>query len=112
VSARGAPRGCRVYVVELDREVLRERAFVRENPRRAPGALCLYVGSTCLPAEERLRNHLTGNHGNRYVYRYGRRLRPEFTGHYPPMTRDEAELTERELALELRARGYAVWFNV
>jgi hypothetical protein len=107
-----APTHCSVYVVELDREVMRERRFVRENPGYVPGQLCLYVGSTGLPPEERLRNHLRGHRGNRYVYRYGRRLRPEFTSHYPPLTREEAELTERELALELRRRGYAVWYNV
>jgi hypothetical protein len=107
-----APTRCSVYVVELDREVLKERRFARANPGYVPGQLCLYVGSTALAPEERLRNHLRGHRGNRYVYRYGRRLRPELTSHYPPLTRDEAELTERELALELRRRGYAVWFNV
>jgi hypothetical protein len=40
------------------------------------------------------------------------RLRPELFEHYPELTRDEAELTERELALELRAKGYGVWFSV
>ena len=103
---------CRVYVIQLDREVLKERAFVRENPRYVPGKLCLYVGSTCLAPEERLDRHLIGRKANRFVYRYGVRLRPDFYHMYPGMTRDEAELTERELALELRRRGYGVWFNV
>lgn len=103
---------CRVYVIELDREVLKERAFVRENPKYRKGALCLYVGSTCLTPEERFERHMTGHRGNRYVYRYGIRLRPQFYHMYPPMTREEAELTEHELALELRADGYGVWFNV
>jgi hypothetical protein len=111
-DAPPAQGGCRVYVVELDREVLKERAFVKENPRHARGKLCLYVGSTCLTPEERFENHMRGYKGNRYVYRYGVRLRPDFYRHYPPMTRDEAELTEREVALELRSEGYAVWFNV
>ena len=101
-----------MYVIELDREVLKERAFVSANPRHRPGWLCLYVGSTCLAPEERLERHLTGRHGNRYVYRYGIRLRPDFYRMYPPMTRDEAELTEAELAEELRKEGYAVWYAV
>lgn len=103
---------CTVYVVELDPGVLKEGRFVRENPRRHASKPCLYVGSTCLEPEERFRNHMRGHKGNPFVYRYGVRLRPEFTSHYPAFTREEAELTERELALELRARGYGVWFNV
>jgi Uri superfamily endonuclease len=101
-----------VYVVELDREVLTERAFVKANPKYRPGRLCLYVGSTCLAPEERLGRHLIGRRANRYVYRYGVRLRPDFYHMYPPMSRDEAELTEQELAEELRAEGYGVWYNV
>jgi hypothetical protein len=103
---------CRVYVVELHREVLKERRFLRENPRRDPLKPCLYVGSTCLAPEERFRRHMRGHKANPFVYRYGVRLRPELFAHYPELSRDEAELTERELALELRAQGYGVWFNV
>jgi hypothetical protein len=107
-----SPATCRVYVVELDRDVLKERKYRRENRLYVPQKLCLYVGSTALSPEERFRNHLLGHRANRYVYRYGVRLRPEFYRHYPPMGRYEAELTERELALELRDEGHAVWFNV
>ena len=104
---------CRVYVVELHPEVLGERRFLKENPRRRADLPCLYVGSTCLTAEERFRNHMRGRKANGFVYRYGVRLRPELCAHYPDeLTRDEAELSERELALELRAKGYGVWFNV
>jgi hypothetical protein len=106
------PATCRLYVVELDRKVLEERKFRRANPSYVARKLCLYVGSTALSPENRLRNHLIGHKANRYVYRYGLWLRPEFYRHYPPMGRYEAELTERELALELREEGYAVWYNV
>jgi hypothetical protein len=99
-------------VIELDRDVLGERKYRRENPKYAPGKLCLYVGSTALSPERRFRNHVLGHRANRYVYRYGLRLRPEFYRHYPPMGRVEAELTERELALELRDEGFAVWYNI
>jgi len=109
---RAARAKCRVYVIELHNEVLTERKFLKENPRRDPKKPCLYVGSTCLSPRERFRNHLRGQHGNPFVYRYGIRLRPDLYRHYPPLTREEAELTERELALELRAKGYGVWFNV
>ncbi|HXE57705.1 MAG TPA: hypothetical protein VNK43_06885 [Gemmatimonadales bacterium] len=103
---------CRVYVIELDAGVLGVRRFQRENPHRRSGLPCLYVGSTCLTPEERFRHHMRGHKANPFVYRHGVRLRPEFYAHYPELTREEAELTERELALELRSRGYGVWFNV
>ena len=103
---------CRVYVIELHREVLTSRRFVRENPGRDPRKPCLYVGSTCLTPELRFHDHMRGHKANALVYRFGVRLRPEFYRHYPELTRDEAELTERELALELRRQGFAVWFNV
>jgi hypothetical protein len=103
---------CRVYVIELDREVLTQRKFLRANPRRDPLKPCLYVGSTCLTPELRFQDHMRGHKANPYVYRYGVRLRPEFFARYPPLTREEAELTERELALELRRAGYGVWYNV
>ncbi len=99
-------------MVELDRGVLIERRFLRENPLRDDTKPCLYVGSTCVTPEERFHNHQRGHKANPFVYRYGVRLRPEFYQHYPPLTRDEAELTEHELALELRAKGYGVWFAV
>ncbi|MBA2628068.1 MAG: hypothetical protein H0U85_08645 [Gemmatimonadales bacterium] len=103
---------CRVYIVELDPAVLSERKFVNANPRYVPGKLCLYVGSTALTPAERFANHRRGHKANRFVTRYGIRLRPDFYRHYPPMGRLEAELTEREAALELRAEGFGVWFNV
>jgi hypothetical protein len=103
---------CRVYVVELHREVLKERRFLRENPRRDPAKPCLYVGSTCLTPTERFRHHMRGHKANPFVYRYGIRLRPDLFAHYPELSRDEAELSERELALALRSQGYGVWFNV
>lgn len=103
---------CRVYVIELDREVVTERRFVRENPRRDPAKPCVYVGSTCLTPEERFQAHMRGHKANPFVYRYGIRLRPDLYGQYPDLTRDEAELSERELALALRRQGYGVWYNV
>ena len=106
------PATCRVYVIELDPAVLKDRRFRAENPRHVRGKLCLYVGSTALTPEERFANHRRGHKGNRYAGEFGIRLRPDFYRHYPPMSRLEAELTEREVALELRAEGFAVWFNV
>ena len=68
------PATCRVYVIELDPAVLRDRRFRAENPRYAPGKLCFYVGSTALTPEERFANHRRGHKGNRYAGQFGRRL--------------------------------------
>lgn len=47
------------------------------------------------------------------VQKYGSYLRPSLYEHInlKPMTRQEALLMEEKLALDLRRKGYAVWFN-
>jgi hypothetical protein len=47
------------------------------------------------------------------VYRYGAYLRPSLYEHInvKSMTRQQALIMEKKLALELRRQGYAVWFN-
>jgi len=98
-----------VYVVELDRAVLDERSYAEESPRARDDRPCLYVGMTCLSAEERFEQHRTGEHASKYVKRYGLRLRPEFYERLNPMTRRQAERTERALAKLLKREGYAAW---
>jgi hypothetical protein len=70
--------------------------------------------------KERFKQHKTGyvnKKGHKLsasiVYRYGSYLRPSL---YEPinlktMSRDQALLMEKKLALDLRRKGYAVWFN-
>ena len=46
------------------------------------------------------------------VEKYGLYLRPSLYNHIDPfLTKKEAEIAEKEIALELRRFGYAVWFN-
>ena len=47
------------------------------------------------------------------VQKYGSYLRPSLYEHInaKPMNRQEALLMEEKLALDLRRKGYAVWFN-
>ncbi len=99
-----------VYVVELDPVVLeREPRFLQENPEHNPMMPCLYVGMTGRDPQERYANHKKGYKANRFVKRYGRRLRPHLYERYNPMTYEDAERREVELAEELRTMGYAVW---
>ncbi len=64
-----------VYVIGLDKAVLKERKFVEANPDHDPKKACLYVGMTGLRPDERFQNHKNGHKANKYVKRYGRWLR-------------------------------------
>ena len=98
-----------VYVIELDEKVSREKRFVRANPDRDPSKPCLYVGATGLSPERRFENHKAGYKANRYVERFGLRLRPELYEEYNPLSYEDAHDMERELAAMLREKGYGVW---
>jgi len=97
-----------VYVILLDRAVLRHPTILRLNPGRDPSKPCLYVGMTGLPVEERFENHKAGYKAAWVVEKYGVRLLPEFYEHLNPMPYEAAAQMEMELAEDLRAEGYTV----
>ena len=109
----------RVYVIELSKRVFTENAKFREANPQFNGVLqCLYVGMTSKTPKERFAQHKTGYHNakgqklsSNIVQRYGLYLRPSLYEHIAPMTRADALKMEKALALELRRRRYAVWFN-
>ena len=98
-----------VYVIELDDKALNHRRFREANPAYDPTKPCLYVGCTGLKVEQRFANHKRGYKGNRFVQQYGIRLRPDLYAFFNPMPYQAALTMERELAEELRLKGYAVW---
>ncbi len=98
-----------VYVVELDKAVLNERKFVKENPNHDPKKACLYVGMTVLSPDKRFENHKKRYKHSNIVRKYGRWLRRRMYEKYNPMTYEEAQRMEKELAKKLRAKGHAVW---
>ena len=110
-----------VYVVELSKKVFSEDTRFRlANPQFNGVLQCLYVGMTSKTPAERLKQHKTGyvnKKGHKLsaniVQRYGTYLRPSLYDHINlrSMTRQEALLVEKKLALDLRRQGYAVWFN-
>lgn len=110
-----------VYVIELSKKVFTENAKFRTANPQFNGVLeCLYVGMTSKTPAERFKQHKTGyvnkkghNLSAAIVYKYGSYLRPSLYHHLheKAMTRQEALLMEEKLALELRRKGYAVWFN-
>ncbi|MEP2671271.1 MAG: GIY-YIG nuclease family protein [Cyclobacteriaceae bacterium] len=109
-----------VYVVELSKKVFTENAkFRMANPQFNGVLECLYVGMTSKTPKERFDQHRSGYRNKKghklssnIVQKYGRYLRPSLYNHIDPMkTRAEALKMEEQLALELRRKRYAVWYN-
>jgi len=109
-----------IYVVELQKKVFSENRKFREANPQFNGVLeCLYVGMTSKTPKERFEQHKTGfinkkghNLSSSIVKKYGSYLRPSLYNHIEPITsRAEALKMEELLALELRRKKYAVWFN-
>ncbi|NHF59394.1 ribose-5-phosphate isomerase [Flavobacteriaceae bacterium TP-CH-4] len=109
-----------VYVIELSKRVYTEnRRFREANPQFNGVLQCLYVGMTSKSPKERFEQHKTGyvnKKGHKLsaniVQKYGMYLRPSLYNHIAPVsTREEALKMEEALALELRRKRYAVWFN-
>ncbi|MBO3698080.1 hypothetical protein [Roseivirga sp. E12] len=113
------PAVYRVYVIELSKKVFSENTRFREANPQFNGVLeCLYVGMTSKTPQERFKQHKTGHRSKKgykissnIVEKYGLYLRPSLYNHLNPMTRTEALKTEEQLALALRRKRYAVWFN-
>ncbi|MEM1002007.1 MAG: GIY-YIG nuclease family protein [Bacteroidota bacterium] len=110
----------RVYVIELSKKVFSENAKFRAANPQFNGVLeCLYVGITSKTPKERFQQHKTGYRNKKghklssnIVEKYGLYLRPSLYNHIDPLvTKTEALEVEKGLALELRRRKYAVWFN-
>ena len=97
-----------VYVVLLDRAVLKHPSILRLNPERQPSKPCVYVGMTGIPVDQRFENHKNGYKSAWVVKKYGIRLMPELYEHLNPMPFEAAVQMEMELADDLRAEGYTV----
>ncbi len=108
-----------VYVIELSKSVFSESTKFRDANPQYNGLLeCLYVGMTSKTPKERFDQHKSGyiskkGHkiSSNIVEKYGLYLRPNLYNHLNPLSRDEAVKMEEQLALELRRKRYAVWFN-
>ena len=110
-----------VYVVELSKKVFTENSKFRiANPQFNGVLQCLYVGMTSKTPAERFSQHKTGyinKKGHKLsayiVEKYGTYLRPSLYEqiNVKPMTRQEALIMEKKHALDLRRKGYGVWFN-
>ncbi len=120
MAIRKSPRkNYSVYVVELSKRVWSENRKFKEANIHWMGIMeCLYVGMTSHTPEERFKKHKTGYRtkkgikiSSRIVEKYGLYLRPSLYEKLNPLTKAEATKLEEELAISLRRRGYAVWWN-
>lgn len=108
-----------VYVIELSKKVFSEHTKFRDANPQYNGILeCLYVGMTSKTPKERFEQHKHGHLSNKgfdisssIVKKYGLYLRPSLYNHLNKMSQEEALKMERHLALELRKKRYAVWYN-
>ena len=111
LSAQSWSRGHHsVYAIELDRAVLKNRAFGERNPGGAASG-CLYIGVTGLAPETRFDRHLAGTQSGRFVRAHGVRLRLDLVEGYSRLPHRIAAYMEPRLAAWLRAQGFAVWQN-
>ena len=111
----------KVYVVELSKKVFTENTGFRlANPQFNGVLECLYVGMTSKTPAERFEQHKSGyinkkghNLSAYLVHKYGRYLRPGLYNEINliPMTKSEALMMEKKLAMDLRRQGYGVWVN-
>ncbi|WP_299432365.1 ribose-5-phosphate isomerase [uncultured Maribacter sp.] len=109
-----------IYVIELSKKVFTENRKFREANPQFNGVLeCLYVGMTSKTPKERFEQHKTGYKNKKgykisatIVEKYGMYLRGSLYQHIAPLkTREAALKMEETLALELRRKRYAVWYN-
>lgn len=109
-----------LYVIELRKTVFSENRKFRESNPQFNGILeCLYVGMTSKNPKERFEEHKrrkTSKKGDflssNIVRKYGTFLRPSLYKGLPIYKNQKEALTaEKELALELKRKRYAVWVN-
>ncbi len=109
-----------VYVIELDKMVFSEnRKFREANPQFNGTLECLYVGMSSKTPMARFEQHKTGARSKKglkisanIVEKYGLYLRPSLYSHIAPVkSQIKAIKLEEELALDLRRKNYAVWYN-
>ena len=109
-----------VYVIELSKKVFSEDTkFRKANPQYNGRFECVYVGMTSKNPKERFLQHRQGTRSKKghnlaasIVQKYGAYLRSSLYEHLPQYkTRVEALKMEKQLTLELRRKGYAVWSN-
>ena len=101
-----------VYVINLDKKILKIKKFKAKNPDYIEGKPCVYVGQSVHEPRVRFNQHLDGYKANKYAKKFGNFLRKKNTGvNNPYSSRKAVEKAEAQTAERLRKRGYGVWSN-
>lgn len=112
----------RVYAIELDKEVLKKKKFIDNNPKYKPNMKCLYIGQTSKSAEERFFDHINNPRlGSYWVRKFSisrvhndsdqsKLLRNILNTPISNLTYAESLILEQEASIKLREIGYGVWF--
>lgn len=101
-----------VYVIKLDKEVIKSKKFMKNNPNIKPRKACFYVGQSAHEPDIRFKQHKDGYKSNIFVKKYGLSLKPRKYKKYNPIkTRKKAEIIEKKLTKKLRKKGHGVWSN-
>ena len=113
----------RVYAFLLKKEVLKNKKFLKANPKLNPNLPFLYIGETSKTIEERFLQHTNENNklAAQIMQRYS--VKDFNKANWTPNIYKETNLDpedkntfnskyfEREIALKLRVKGFGVWFN-
>jgi hypothetical protein len=113
----------RVYAFLLKKEVLKNKRFLKANPKLNPNLPLLYIGETSKTIEDRFLQHTNENNklAAQIMQRHG--VRDFKKANWTPNIYKETNLDpenkntfnskyyEREIALKLRDLGYGVWYN-
>ena len=97
-----------VFVVLLDEYVATLPQMRRRNSKRDPSKPYVYVGLTSLPLDRRFDFRRAAPWHEWRLHKFGVRLMPELYDSLHPMTCKQALQKAKELADDLRAKGFGV----
>lgn len=99
-----------VYVIALDKTVIKSKKFLKQNPCMNPKKTCYYVGQSYHPPHIRFQQHKNGYKSNSFVKKYGIKLcKRKYQKYNPIQTRNQAVIIEQQLTDLLRRKGHGVW---
>ena len=110
-----------IYVIQLDKRVLKRKKFLQANPDYIEGKDCFYVGYSTKTPEIRFEQHKSAYRNLKghklfcnIVRDFGIKLRPFYYKHINATkitNKNEAKYWEKEKTRLLRKKGFGVWQN-